>query len=91
MNAIAPSFAFGSAAVSAEPSARKAIELEGASVTFGRGEAAVPALAATTLDVREGEFVALVGRSGCGKSTILKLVAGLVAPTTGPGSRSRRT
>lgn len=65
------------------PPTPKAIELEAAGVTFGRGAAAVPALSPTTLDVREGEFVALVGPSGCGKSTILKLVAGLVAPSTG--------
>ena len=37
----------------------------------------------TTLDIREGEFVALVGPSGCGKSTILKLVSGLVGPAAG--------
>lgn len=35
------------------------------------------------LDVREGEFVALVGKSGCGKSTLLRLVAGLDRPTEG--------
>ncbi len=61
----------------------KAIELEAVSVTFGRGDKAVRALMPTTLDIREGEFVALVGPSGCGKSTILKLVSGLVAPAAG--------
>jgi NitT/TauT family transport system ATP-binding protein len=60
-----------------------AIELSDASVTFGRGNRAVPALAKTTLRITEGEFVALVGPSGCGKSTILRLVSGLVQPTTG--------
>ena len=60
-----------------------AIELSDASVTFGRGERAVPALAKTTLRIADGEFVALVGPSGCGKSTILRLVSGLVQPTTG--------
>jgi NitT/TauT family transport system ATP-binding protein len=60
-----------------------AIELSDASVTFGRGERAVPALAKTTLRISDGEFVALVGPSGCGKSTILRLVSGLVQPTTG--------
>jgi NitT/TauT family transport system ATP-binding protein len=60
-----------------------AIELSDVLVTFGRGERAVPALAKTTLRIRDGEFVALVGPSGCGKSTILRLVAGLVRPTTG--------
>ena len=61
----------------------KAIELEAASVTFGQGDKAVRALMPTTLDIREGEFVALVGPSGCGKSTILKLVSGLVGPAAG--------
>jgi NitT/TauT family transport system ATP-binding protein len=60
-----------------------AIELSDVSVTFGRGERAVPALSTTTLRVADGEFVALVGPSGCGKSTILRLVAGLVRPSTG--------
>jgi NitT/TauT family transport system ATP-binding protein len=60
-----------------------AIELSDVSVTFGRGERAVPALSTTTLRIGDGEFVALVGPSGCGKSTILRLVAGLVQPTTG--------
>ncbi|MBY0298782.1 MAG: ABC transporter ATP-binding protein [Methylobacterium sp.] len=61
----------------------KAIELEDAAVTFGRGPAAVAALAPTTLDIRQGEFLALVGPSGCGKSTILKLAAGLIQPSRG--------
>jgi NitT/TauT family transport system ATP-binding protein len=60
-----------------------AIELSDASVTFGRGDRAVPALSKTTLRIAEGEFAALVGPSGCGKSTILRLVSGLVQPTTG--------
>ena len=60
-----------------------AIELSDASVTFGRGARAVPALSKATLRIADGEFVALVGPSGCGKSTILRLVSGLVQPTTG--------
>lgn len=60
-----------------------AIELSEASVTFGRGARAVPALTATNLRIADGEFVALVGPSGCGKSTILRLVSGLVQPSSG--------
>ena len=68
---------------SGSESVKVAIELSDVSVTFGRGERAVPALSTTTLRIADGEFVALVGPSGCGKSTILRLVAGLVQPSTG--------
>jgi NitT/TauT family transport system ATP-binding protein len=59
------------------------ISLRGVSKTFGTGERAVTALSAVDLDVRSGEFVCLVGASGCGKSTILNLVAGLDTPSAG--------
>ncbi|MGY2062500.1 ATP-binding cassette domain-containing protein, partial [Nocardia gipuzkoensis] len=35
------------------------------------------------LTLRDGEFVALLGRSGSGKSTLLRTIAGLIAPTSG--------
>jgi NitT/TauT family transport system ATP-binding protein len=35
------------------------------------------------VQVRDGEFVTLIGASGCGKSTVLRLLAGLDEPTTG--------
>jgi branched-chain amino acid transport system ATP-binding protein len=40
-------------------------------------------LHAATLDVRDGEIVALLGRNGAGKSTLLKTLAGLVRPASG--------
>ena len=47
---------------------------------FGNG---VTALNDLNLDIGRHEFVSLLGPSGCGKSTALRLIAGLVTPTTG--------
>jgi NitT/TauT family transport system ATP-binding protein len=49
----------------------------------GRRGAATEALRGISLAVRSGEFVSLVGRSGCGKTTLLRILAGLVTPTSG--------
>jgi NitT/TauT family transport system ATP-binding protein len=59
------------------------VELQQATLTYGSGQRAVPALAETNLKIEKGDFVALVGPSGCGKSTILRLVSGLVSPSSG--------
>ena len=42
-----------------------------------------PVLEDVSLVVRRGEIVALIGASGCGKSTVLNIIAGLLKPTTG--------
>jgi len=75
-----------------------ALDLARVSKRYG-GADGVVALQDVTLKVAPGEFVCLVGASGCGKTTLLNLVAGLDRPTTGsvslafsePGSDADRT
>src|SRR5215469_14993387 len=60
-----------------------AIRLAGITKVYGRGSGAVDAVDDLSLTVADGEFVCLVGASGCGKSALLNIVAGLDAPTAG--------
>ncbi|WP_188754469.1 ABC transporter ATP-binding protein [Microbacterium album] len=41
------------------------------------------AVSGIDLTIERGEFVALIGRSGCGKTTLLRMIGGLLPPTTG--------
>ncbi|MBU6201689.1 MAG: ABC transporter ATP-binding protein [Acidobacteria bacterium] len=56
-----------------------AISLRGVSKSFG----AVAAVDGVDLDVTEGEFLTLLGPSGSGKTTVLRIIAGFEAPTSG--------
>jgi len=49
----------------------------------GSGNNELTALDDVDLEIPQGQFIALVGASGCGKTTLLNMVAGLVAPTEG--------
>jgi NitT/TauT family transport system ATP-binding protein len=63
--------------------AATAIQLSGISHVFETRKTRLHALDGIDLEVRENEFVTLVGRSGCGKSTLLRVIAGLLRPTSG--------
>jgi NitT/TauT family transport system ATP-binding protein len=59
------------------------VRLSGVSKRHGDATSGVVALQDISLDVAPGEFVCLVGASGCGKTTLLNLVAGLDRPSVG--------
>jgi ABC-type lipoprotein export system ATPase subunit len=62
---------------------RPAVSLEHVSRTYPVGQAGVTALDDVSLQVAEGEFLAVMGPSGSGKSTLLNLIGALDAPTSG--------
>src|SRR5215204_1551013 len=59
------------------------IELNAVTKTVRSGTEDLTILSDVTLDIPEGQFIALTGASGSGKSTLLGLIAGLDAPTSG--------
>jgi NitT/TauT family transport system ATP-binding protein len=64
---------------SEQPANGPAVELDGVAVRYG----SFPAIQRVGFSVPSGQFVALVGPTGCGKSSVLNLVAGLLAPSEG--------
>jgi NitT/TauT family transport system ATP-binding protein len=68
--------------MNAEP-ARSKIEFQGVTKAFGSGSQRVLALNQVDLAIEEGHFVSVLGESGCGKTTLLRIAAGLIPPTSG--------
>jgi nitrate/nitrite transport system ATP-binding protein len=59
------------------------LKLDLISKTFVRGSVETEVLKEITLGIEKGEFVSIIGHSGCGKTTLLNIVAGLTPVTTG--------
>ena len=55
------------------------VEIQGVNKIYGSNQVVKD----LTLSVKEGEFLTLLGSSGCGKTTTLRMVAGFEEPTTG--------
>ena len=70
---------------------KPALDVRQVSKRHGVGRDGVLALDRIDLTVQRGEFVCLVGASGCGKTTLLSLIAGLDQPTTGELQVNGRT
>jgi len=71
------------AAASAAPTATVVASAHDVTRRYGQGDTAVDALRGVSLDVTEGQLVAVMGPSGSGKSTLMHIMAALDPPTSG--------
>lgn len=63
-----------------------AIEIRGLSKTFGKGDKAVEAIIDLDLEVQAGQVFGFLGPNGAGKSTTIRMLCGLLTPSSGKGT-----
>ena len=61
----------------------KFVQIENVKMSFDTKRGEFVALRDVHLNIKQGEFVSIIGHSGCGKSTLLNLIAGLTVPSEG--------
>ncbi|MHA2245447.1 MAG: ATP-binding cassette domain-containing protein [Candidatus Hodarchaeales archaeon] len=59
------------------------LEIENLTKDYKMGELTVPAISGITLNIEQGQFIAILGPSGSGKKTLLNVIGGIDRPTTG--------
>ncbi|MBB5046915.1 taurine transport system ATP-binding protein [Rhodopseudomonas rhenobacensis] len=65
------------------PESAAALTVDEVSVRYATRDGSVAALDRVSLSIEQGEFVVAIGASGCGKTTLLSVIAGFLAPTDG--------
>src|SRR5882757_10192171 len=76
--------AAASSAAPAASASAPAVALNDVTIAFRLADGSFyTAVEKASLDVADGEFVAIVGPTGCGKSTLLNVAAGLIGPAAG--------
>lgn len=61
----------------------KYLSIENVDMVFNKGSVRSHVLSNVNLHIEKGEFISIIGHSGCGKSTVLNIVAGLIEQTSG--------
>ena len=64
-------------------SPKSTLKISDLTVRYGTRDGYVDALARVNLDMRDGDFTVAIGASGCGKTTLLSVLAGFLPPTEG--------
>ena len=78
-----PATTGASTAKSANLVTERYVQIEDVGMRFVTKKGVFEALTNVNLSINQGEFVSIIGHSGCGKSTVLNLIAGLLQPTSG--------